>query len=56
MTEKSHRTVPIYMGQNIGHKAIIRIPPVKVRSIALAVTQADGQPSIQEMSFYYVGE
>ncbi|OPA81194.1 hypothetical protein BVG16_02370 [Paenibacillus selenitireducens] len=56
MTEKSHRTVPVYVGQNIGHKAIIRIPPVKARSIALAVTQTDGQPSIQEMSFYYVGE
>ncbi|WP_054027472.1 alpha-L-fucosidase [Bacillus sp. FJAT-28004] len=56
MTEKSHRTITVYEGQNIGHKAIVRFPPVKVRSVSLTVTKAKGEPSIKELSFYYVGE
>ncbi|MGO4348242.1 alpha-L-fucosidase [Paenibacillus sp. MCAF9] len=56
MTEKSHRTITVYEGQNIGHKAIVRIPPVKVRGVTLTVTKSQGEPTIKELSFYYVGE
>ncbi|WP_053375069.1 alpha-L-fucosidase [Paenibacillus sp. FJAT-27812] len=56
MTEKSHRILTVYEGQNIGHKAIVRIPPVKVRGVSLTVINAQGEPSIKELSFYYVGE
>ena len=57
MTEKSqHPTITVYEGQNIGHKAIVRIPPVKVRGVSLTVTKSQGEPAIKELSFYYVGE
>ncbi|BBH22425.1 hypothetical protein Back11_37700 [Paenibacillus baekrokdamisoli] len=56
ITEKSHRPITIYEGQNIGHKAIIRIPAIKVRSVVLTIVNSEGVPSIQDISFYYVGE
>ncbi|OAB44679.1 hypothetical protein PBAT_15575 [Paenibacillus antarcticus] len=56
ITEKTKRPFTVYEGQNIGHKAIIRIPSIKVQGVILTVTKTEGLPSIHDMSFYYVGE
>lgn len=56
ITAKSHRPVDIYEGRNIGHKAIIRIPTVKVAGVILEIMDSDGEPAIREFSFYYIGE
>jgi alpha-L-fucosidase len=40
---------------NIGHKAIDRIPPVRVRGLVLEVTDSDGAPELRELSVHYAG-
>lgn len=52
---KSQRPVRIYEGRNIGHKAIIRIPAVKVKGVILEVTDSEGTPIIRNLSVHYVG-
>ncbi|MGE7827573.1 alpha-L-fucosidase [Paenibacillus sp. NPDC093718] len=54
-TEKTHRSITVYEGRNIGHKAIIRIPAIKVRGVELEITDCEGVPSIRQMAIYYVG-
>ncbi|MEF3307105.1 alpha-L-fucosidase [Paenibacillus sp. GYB003] len=56
VTAKSRRTFPVYEGRNIGHKAIVRIPPVQVRGIELEITESDGEPVIAELSICRAGE
>ncbi|MCZ2258488.1 alpha-L-fucosidase [Sporosarcina sp. G11-34] len=54
-TAKTGRVITIYKGINIGHKAIIRIPPVRVNAITLEVLKSDGKPNIKALSFHHVG-
>lgn len=54
-TEKTHRSLTVYEGRNIGHKAIIRIPAIKVRGLQLEITDYEGVPSIRQIAIYYVG-
>lgn len=56
ITAKSQRPCVVYEGKNIGHKAIIRIPTVKVKGVILEIVHSDGEPLIQELSLYYLGE
>lgn len=56
VTGHSGTVVPIYEGRNMGHKAIIRLPAVKVRGIIVAIVESIGQPSIKRMSVHYAGE
>lgn len=56
ITAKSHQLVTIYEGKNIGHKAIIRVPAVKVQGVILEIMECDGTPIIKDMSFHLVGE
>jgi alpha-L-fucosidase len=56
ITAKSHQLLTIYEGKNIGQKAIIRFPAVKVRGVILEIAESDGTPIIKDMSFYHVGE
>lgn len=55
-TVHSASMVTIYRGLNIGNKAIIRIPPVKVRGVTLEVTKKIGEPKIKNISLYNVGK
>ncbi|WP_318615683.1 alpha-L-fucosidase [Sporosarcina sp. YIM B06819] len=55
-TAKTQRPTTIYHGINIGHKAIIRVPPIRVKGVTLEITKSDGEPIIREMSLYHVGE
>ncbi|MCT1398521.1 alpha-L-fucosidase [Paenibacillus sp. p3-SID867] len=54
-TEKTQRSITVYEGRNIGHKAIIRIPAIKVRGLQLEITDYEGVPSIRQIAIYYVG-
>ncbi|WP_195574238.1 alpha-L-fucosidase [Paenibacillus sp. 1001270B_150601_E10] len=55
VTEKSHQRVRLYEGRNIGHKAIIRLPAVKVRGIEIDFLETDGEPKLKRMSLIYAG-
>lgn len=56
LTAKSQQTVKLYSGQNVGNKAIIRIPAVKVRGISVEVIEHDAKPEIKSISAFHVGE
>lgn len=56
ITAKTQRPFTIYEGINIGNKAIIRIPPVKVKGVILEITKSNGEPIIKELSFHRIGE
>lgn len=56
VTAKSRKSCVVYEGQNIGHKAIIRIPPVRVRGVVLEITESEGEPLIRELGIYRVGK
>lgn len=56
ITAKSRRSVTIYEGRHIGHKAIIRIPTVKAAGVLLEITECEGTPAIRELFLYYVGD
>ncbi|MBR2569629.1 MAG: alpha-L-fucosidase [Paenibacillus sp.] len=55
VTEKSHQRVRLYEGLNIGHKAIIRLPAVKVRGIEIEFLETEGEPNLSRMSLHYAG-
>lgn len=55
-TAKTARSITVYEGRNIGHKAIIRIPVIKARGVQLEIMDSEGMPSIREMGIYHVGE
>ncbi len=55
VTAKSHRVVSLYEGQNIGHKAIIRLPAVKASRVIVEILEYDGEPSLRELAFFYTG-
>ncbi|CAG7652193.1 alpha-L-fucosidase [Paenibacillus allorhizosphaerae] len=55
ITAKSRRPFTVYEGTNIGHKAIVRLPAMKVRGVMLEVTESVGVPAIRSLSFHYVG-
>ncbi|PAV31200.1 hypothetical protein CIL05_00635 [Virgibacillus profundi] len=56
ITAKTRRPLTIYKGSNIGHKAIIRIPSVKVRGVSLEIITSYGEAAIKELSFHHIGE
>ncbi|WP_308638080.1 alpha-L-fucosidase [Paenibacillus silvisoli] len=56
ITEKSHGRIIVHEGQNIGHKAIIRIPTMKASGAILEILESEGEPVIRELSFHYAGE
>lgn len=55
VTAHSAAVVTVYEGRNIGHKAIIRLPAVKIRGLVLDITESEGQPSIRSLSLHYAG-
>ncbi|MBP1962774.1 alpha-L-fucosidase [Paenibacillus aceris] len=55
ITQKSRRPVTIYEGQHIGHKAIIRVPAIKVRGVIVEITESDQEADLQGLSFHHVG-
>ncbi|WP_257348908.1 alpha-L-fucosidase [Pseudalkalibacillus decolorationis] len=54
ISAKSHRPCTVHEGRNIGHKAIIRLPAVKVRGVILEITSSVGEPEIRDLSFYHL--
>lgn len=56
LTAKTQTLLTVYEGINIGNKAIIQIPAVRVRGVIVEITKSDGKPLIQELSLYHVGE
>ncbi|ASN07285.1 hypothetical protein CFK40_03875 [Virgibacillus necropolis] len=56
ISEKSRQPITIYQGRNIGNKAIIRVPAIEVRGVELEVTESVGEPIIEELAIYYVGD
>lgn len=44
--------VVIYKGENVGHKAICRFPPVATNGMIVEVTHADGDVVMRDMSFH----
>ena len=46
------RTVAVYKGENVGHKAICSFPPVGVETLIIDVTKADGDVSMRTMDFH----
>lgn len=55
-TAHSWSSVTVHRGLNIGNKAIIRIPPVKVRAVTLEVMESDGEAMIKDISVHHVGK
>ncbi|SDX97842.1 alpha-L-fucosidase [Paenibacillus sp. CF384] len=55
LTEKSHGRIVVHEGYNIGHKAIIRIPTIKVSGVILEILESDGEPVLRDLSFHYAG-
>lgn len=53
ITAKTGKSVPVHEGQNIGHKAIIPIPPVNIRGLRLTVTKSAGSPVIKTLSIHH---
>ncbi|UKS28698.1 alpha-L-fucosidase [Paenibacillus sp. HWE-109] len=56
ISHKSKRPVTLYEGQNIGHKAIIRIPAVQVSGVHIEITQRDGEVSLRNLSFHHTAK
>ncbi|MBO0600615.1 alpha-L-fucosidase [Sporosarcina sp. E16_3] len=56
ITAKTQRHITVYEGINIGNKAIIKIPMVRIKSVILEVLKSNGEPIIKELSFHCVGE
>lgn len=55
ITQKSRRAVTIYEGRNIGHKAIIRVPAIKVRGVIVEITESDQEAVLQGLCLHHVG-
>ncbi|MBA2940868.1 alpha-L-fucosidase [Paenibacillus sp. CGMCC 1.16610] len=55
ITQKSRRPVTIYEGQHIGHKAIVRVPAIKVRGVLVEITESDQEATLLGLSFHHVG-
>jgi len=47
--------VTIYKGENVGHKAICRFPPISAETMIINVTEADGEVTMREIEFHYTG-
>ena len=56
ITAKTQRPFTIYEGMNIGNKAIIRVPLVRIKGVILEILKSDGEPIIKELSFHHVGD
>lgn len=56
VTAKSGQTIPLYEGRNIGHKAIIQFPTLKVRGVNLEITDSNGESRIRDLAFYHTGK
>ncbi|MDQ6421871.1 alpha-L-fucosidase [Paenibacillus sp. LHD-117] len=56
VTAHSAAEVTVYEGRNIGHKAIIRLPAVKIRGVILDITESEGEPAIRCLSLHYAGD
>jgi alpha-L-fucosidase len=56
LTQKTRQPVTIYEGRNIGNKAMIRIPPVKVCGVIIEITNHTGNPLLKEISIYHTKE
>lgn len=55
ITAKTGRPFVIYEGKNIGHKAIIRLPVLKVRGVILEVTEFNTPPVLRTISLHHSG-
>ncbi|SDD41705.1 alpha-L-fucosidase [Paenibacillus sp. UNCCL117] len=55
ITQKTRRAVTIYEGQHIGHKAIIRVPAIKIRGLLVEITESDREPALRALSLHHVG-
>ncbi|WP_409342158.1 alpha-L-fucosidase [Paenibacillus sp. MBLB4367] len=56
VTAKSWRPFTVFEGRNVGHKAIVRIPAVKVKGIIVEATEHDGEPALRSITAHHVGE
>lgn len=56
ITAKTQRPLKLYEGKNIGNKAIVKLPTVKVKGVILEVEEWDGTPNIKEISLYFAGD
>lgn len=55
ITAKTQRPLKIYEGKNIGNKAIIKLPTVRIKGILLEITKSDDEPTIKDISIYHSG-
>jgi alpha-L-fucosidase len=46
------KTIVIWEGQNIGHKAICRFPLIPVNGLDIRILEADGEWSIRSAALY----
>jgi len=49
---RGDRTIKIYEGENIGHKAICRFPPLSAHGIRLRILDADAEVHLREIGVY----
>lgn len=54
ITAKTGREVVVHEGRNIGHKAIVRLPAVKIRGLVVRVE--DSAAELADISLFYVKE
>ncbi len=52
-TPQYRKPICVYMGMNIGHKAICRFPPIKTASVMVEVTAANGEVKLKSVKAYY---
>lgn len=56
ITASSGQVLPIYKGENIGHKAIVKLPAVRMKGIIVEVTSSGQDPIIKEITHHFIGE
>jgi len=48
--------ITLWEGTHIGHKAIVRIPPVAIMNMVVNVLEADGEVHMRNIEYHYIGE
>ncbi|MDH7568439.1 MAG: alpha-L-fucosidase [Armatimonadota bacterium] len=48
------KPITLYEGYNVGHKAICRFPPLRVREVCVRVTEACAPPQLRSLSLHLV--
>jgi len=51
----SGKPITVFEGRTVGHKAICRFPPIRVRSIRLSVLEAEGGVELRQLEFHREG-